>query len=299
MGMGRDLAEAHPEVAELWIAAEEIVQTPLRRICWEGPEQELTATQNAQPAILLHSFAVWSLVGPQLDGPVVVAAGHSLGEFTAHLLAGTFSFEDALRLVRARGELMASSGESRSGTMAAVLGLQSEAVARICASVEDGVVVLANLNAPGQIVISGDVVAVQEAAIGAEAEGARRVVVLPVSGAFHSPLMESAAAGLREALERVAWADPFFPVVANATASPVTDAASARRTLLAQLTSAVRWEEGVSAMRETEPERWLEIGPGRVLGGLLRRIDRSLTVSSVGDAESVDEFTRLEAKGSA
>ncbi len=292
VGMGRDLADEFPSVRELYGEADEILGTGLSRISWEGPEERLTATENAQPAILLHSFAVWSLVRDSLASAVVVAAGHSLGEFTAHLLAGTFGFSDALRLVRRRGELMAASGAARPGTMAAVLGLEIDAVRAICSAVGDGVVVAANLNAPGQVVISGDVSAVERASTDALAAGARRVLPLNVSGAFHSPLMEVAAAGLEDALERVQVHDPAFPIVANATAEPVTRAALARSTLIAQLTSPVRWVECVERMREEDPAEWLELGPGSVLGGLARRIDKTLAVQSIGDAVGV--VARLE-----
>ncbi len=291
VGMGRDLADAYPRVREIYEQADEILQTPLSRLSWEGPAEELTATENAQPAILLHSFAAWQLVRSQIEDQVVVAAGHSLGEFTAHLLAGTMELPDALRLVRRRGQLMARSGSERPGTMSAIIGLEPAAVLEICERADSGVVVPANFNAPGQIVISGDVPAVEQAGQIAAAEGAKRVIPLTVSGAFHSPLMEVAAAGLREALDDVSMGEPLFPVVANATAQEVSSPEAARQTLLAQLTSPVRWVDGVRTMCTREPERWLEIGPGRVLSGLLRRIDRSQKAASVGDMDGVEAIT--------
>jgi [acyl-carrier-protein] S-malonyltransferase len=287
--MGRELAEAFPEVRRLYERADEALDAPLTKLCWQGPEAELTATQNAQPAILLHSFAVWRIIEANVPG-VVVAAGHSLGEFTAHLVAGTFSFEDALRTVRRRGELMAASGEARPGTMTAVLGLDEEALAAICAGVDEGTVVAANINAPGQIVISGDTVAVEIAADRAARAGARRVVPLNVSGAFHSPLMQGAADGLGAALATAELSPPRFPVVSNATTEEVRDVVRARVTLIDQLTSPVRWVGVLDRMRGLAPDQWLELGPGDVLSGLLRRADRSLRARCIGDPEGIDSF---------
>lgn len=289
VGMGKELAAAFGPVRELYERADDALGTRLSRLCWEGPEAELTATQNAQPAILLHSYAVWTLIGPEI-GTVAVAAGHSLGEFTAHLIAGTFGFEDALRVVRRRGELMAASGAERPGTMAAVLGLDEDLLSSICSRVTEGTVVPANLNAPGQVVISGDVAAVEAAVTRATEAGARRVVPLNVSGAFHSPLMEVAAVGLETALDGVGLSTPAFPVIANATAAAVETAEAARETLLAQLTSPVRWTEGLARMRELAPDAWLELGPGTVLAGLLKRFDRELRAESIGEPGQVDAF---------
>lgn len=285
VGMGRDLAERWPEARELFERADRILDVDLTRLCWEGPEEELTRTQNAQPAILLHSYAAWRLLPDRLREGVAVAAGHSLGEFTAYLCAGALSFEDALRLVRRRGELMARSDE---GTMAAVIGMDDDRVRELCAE-DEGTVVAANFNSPGQVVISGAEDAVQRVGDRAEEaeDGARRVLPLQVSGAFHSPLMEVAREGLAEALGAVDFGDPDFPVVANASAEPVTSGEEARRLLVDQLTSPVRWTESVLAMRDHAPEQWLEVGPGNVLTGLLRRIDRSQEGRAVGDAEAI------------
>lgn len=284
VGMGRSLAERRPAVGELWRRAEEVLGVPLRRICWEGPDEELTRTENAQPAILLHSYSVWRSLPETLRSSGAVAAGHSLGEFSAYLVAGALEFEDALRLVRRRGELMA---RSREGTMAAVLGLGGDRVSEVCADVE-GVVVPANFNAPAQVVISGEAEAVQRAGEEASRAGARRVIELDVSGAFHSPLMEVAREGLAEALQEVTFRDPDFPVVANVDGELVRDASGARQRLIRQLTSPVRWVDVIERMRSLEPDRWLELGPGRVLAGLARRIDRSLEVVSVGSDEDLE-----------
>ena len=287
VGMGWDLAQAYPEVRALYERADEILGVPLSDICWDGPEERLRRTENAQPAILIHSYAVWSVLPAEVRGTVVVAAGHSLGEFSAYLAARALEFEDALRVVRRRGELMAGSGDERPGGMAAIMGLEAEAVEELCATVEEGTVVSANFNAPGQIVISGDSAAVERAQELA-AEAGSRVIPLNVSGAFHSPLMDVARDGLRETLDGVEIRDPDFPVVANAAARPVTDADTAREYLVAQLTSPVRWVDGIRAMMEFQPDRWLEVGPGRVLAGLLRRIDRTQTAQAVGDPAAVE-----------
>lgn len=282
-GMGAALTDAFPTAAEVFERADEVLGVPLTKLCREGPEEELTRTENAQPAILTHSYAVWSVLPETVRSSAVAAAGHSLGEFTAYLVAGAIDFPDALRLVRRRGELMA---RSREGAMAAVLGLDDDAVEGVCSAIE-GVVVAANYNAPGQVVVSGEVAAIETAAELAGDAGARRVVRLDVSGAFHSPLMEVAREGLAEALETVELRDPDFPVVANATAEPVTGADRARELLVRQLTSPVRWAESVKRLREFGAGRWLELGPGRVLRGLVRRIDRSLNVESIGDPDAV------------
>jgi [acyl-carrier-protein] S-malonyltransferase len=292
VGMGKDLAESDPRAAAAYERANDALGVDLAAICWEGPEEELTRTENAQPAILLHSYAAWVCLPSDVRDRVTVAAGHSLGEFSAYLTAGALGFEDALRLVRRRGELMGRAGTIRPGTMAAIIGLDPEAVDDVCGEIRSGTVVPANYNAPGQIVISGDVEAVGEARERALEAGAKRALPLNVSGAFHSPLMVDAREGLALALEGVRIEEPAFPVVANAAAVPVTEAARARELLVEQLTSPVRWVECVEAMGRTGPDRWLELGPGKVLTGLMRRIDRGAKVRAVGAPE---DFGALKA----
>lgn len=291
VGMGADLVDAYAEAAELYAEAGEVLDVDLAGLSREGPAEELTRTENAQPAILTHSYVVWRLLPAKTRSSVVVAAGHSLGEFTAYLCAGALDFADALRIVRRRGELMA---RARNGTMAAVLGLDDAAVREACAAVGEGVVVAANFNAPGQVVISGDETGVAAASERAREAGARRVLPLEVSGAFHSPLMEIAREGLAEALAAATFRDPDFPVVANAAARPVRRGTDARELLLEQLTSPVRWVESVEVMREAGARRWLEIGPGTVLTGLLRRIDRTLEGRAVGSAQEVGAWREGE-----
>lgn len=296
VGMGRDLAETFPEARAAFEEADDALGIALSRVCWEGPEDELTLTVNAQPAILAHSAAVWRVLARRRPA-AAIAAGHSLGEFSAYHAAGALSFADAVRTVRRRGELMLRSGTARPGTMAAILGLDDAAAEQVCAEASaggEGVVVPANYNAPGQIVVSGDVEAVRRVEDLAKAAGAKRVIALNVSGAFHSPLMEVAEPGLREQLESVELADPSFPVVSNVTAEPVTARSSARDLLVRQLTSPVRWVASEQAMLRTGVTEMLEIGPGSVLAGLLRRVDRAVSVRSLGTVADVESYLREE-----
>jgi len=289
VGMGRDLAERFPLARATFEEADATLGLGLSALMWQGPEAELTATRHAQPAILTHSVAVLRLVQHHL-GDVSFAAGHSLGEFSAYVAAGSLAFDDALRTVRRRGELMFESGQQRPGTMAALLGLDDAEVERVCreATGPDGVVVPANYNSPAQVVISGDVAAVQRALELARAAGAKRALPLNVSGAFHSPLMETAQAGLAEQLEGVVVQPPAFPVVSNVTAEPVREPAEARRLLVRQLTSPVRWTESMRRLVAAGVDHFLELGPGGVLTGLLRRVARDVPAQTIGTAAEVE-----------
>jgi [acyl-carrier-protein] S-malonyltransferase len=291
VGMGRDLVAASAPARATFEEADDALGFALSRVCFDGPESELTATATAQPAILTHSVAVLRAIGERM-GPVAMAAGHSLGEFSAWVAAGSFAFVEALRVVRLRGELMQRGGEARPGTMAALLGLEDAAVDALCRSVSrDGsVCVPANYNAPGQVVVSGDVDAVERALAGARAAGAKRALRLNVSGAFHSPLMAVALDGLRARLASAALAEPAFPVVSNVTAEPVRSAERARALLVEQLVSPVRWTACIAAMRAAGVDRFVELGPGSVLTGLLRRIDRAAAAAAVGTAEQVEAW---------
>jgi [acyl-carrier-protein] S-malonyltransferase len=293
VGMGKDLAERFPAARDVFAQADEALGVGLSRVMWEGPEGELTLTHNAQPAILVHSLAVYAVVGDRTTP--VAAAGHSLGEYAAYAAVGALSLPDAVRLVRRRGELMLEAGTRRPGTMAAVLGLDGGRVAEICAAASgaEGVVVAANLNAPDQTVISGDPAAVERAGAALKEAGAKRVLPLKVSGAFHSPLMAPAQAGLATALAGVAFADPAAPVVANASAEPVRDAPTARRLLVEQLTAPVRWVESMRRLAELAGGvAFLEIGPGGVLSGLLKRIVPGAAAASLGTADECEAFLR-------
>jgi [acyl-carrier-protein] S-malonyltransferase len=291
--MAKDLTERFPAARHAIDAIDQTLGFPLSKLMFDGPEDQLTATENAQPAILAHSAAVFAVVGARVDG-AAAAAGHSLGEYSAYVTAGSLEASDAAALVRRRGELMQQAGTERPGTMAAVLGLPTADVEAACreASIGGAVVVPANLNAPDQTVISGDPEAVAKAGAACKARGAKRVIPLKVSGAFHSSLMAPAANHLRLVLERAPFQDPAFPVVANATAEPVRDAARARRLLADQLTAPVRWVACMQRAAELggPDARFVEIGPGNVLAGLLRRIAPAATVTSLGTADEVTKF---------
>ncbi|HEV2291201.1 MAG TPA: ACP S-malonyltransferase [Gemmatimonadales bacterium] len=292
VGMGKDLAERFPAARDTFRAIDEALGVALSRIMWEGPEEELTRTHNAQPAILAHTAAVFAVVQPRL-GTVQVALGHSLGEYSAYVTAGALTPEAAAKLVRRRGELMFEAGTRRAGTMAAVLGLDAEQVAAACAEASTAaeVAVAANLNEPAQTVISGDPGAVARAGEGCKARGAKRVIGLKVSGAFHSPLMAPAVPGLREALAAAGFRDPRFPVVANASAGPVTSAADAVRLLAEQLTAPVRWVEcQQQAARSAPGAAYVELGPGTVLSGLLKKIIPGAVSTPLGSADEVEKF---------
>lgn len=292
VGMGRALAEAYPEARATFEEADDVLGFALSDLCREGPEEALTATENAQPALLTHATAAARVLAARGIEPDV-AAGHSLGEFGAHVAAESLSFADALRLVRARGEAMAEAGRERPGTMAAVLGMEPADVEALCDEVrgEGEVLQPANFNAPGQIVISGSVDAVRRAVEAAKDHGARRAMELQVSGAFHSPLMAPAADRLAGALEAVEISEARIPIVANVDARAVTAPDAIADRLLRQLTAPVRWVECVATLKELGATVFLEPGPGGVLTGLLRRIDRDLEGRAVGEPDEVREAT--------
>ncbi len=297
VGMGRALAEAHPAAREAFETADRVLDIRLSTLCWNGPEDELRKTVHTQPALLAHSVAAWRLADAAGLKPAWVA-GHSLGEYSACVAAGALDYEDALRLVHRRGALMYQAGLDRPGTMAAILGLAPDQVEAACAEAASaGIVRAANLNAPGQVVISGEIPAVELACERAKAKGAKRAIRLEVSGAFHSPLMASAAAGLAEALDAVTLRDARCPVVTNVAARPVTAASEIRESLKAQLLGAVRWEDSMRRMRTDGAEGFVELGSGKVLRGLLRSIDPSAPSWNVEDPESLQ--TTLAALGAA
>lgn len=291
--MGRDLFETHPEARALFLQADEILGIDLSRICFEGPEEELRQTRNTQPAIFLHSMAVLEVLRRRHTVEFSGAAGHSLGEYSAYVASGALSFEDGLRIVRRRGELMFAAGQERPGTMAAILGLDADTIAPLLRDVP-GIVVPANINSPGQIVISGEIAAVAEGMERCKAAGAKRVVPLEVSGAFHSPLMDPAVPGLREVLSKTDIGPARVDVYANASAAPVTEPEAIRESLVRQLLSPVRWEETIRAMRAAGYERFIEVGPGKILSGLVRSCDRSAATAAVG---GVGDLAALEGGG--
>jgi [acyl-carrier-protein] S-malonyltransferase len=292
VGMGKDLADRFPAARDTFAAIDDALGTYLSRLMWEGPEDKLTQTHNTQPAILAHSVAVLAVVGEKLRSPAA-ATGHSLGEYSAHVAAGTLSAVDAARLVRRRGELMYAAGEERPGAMAAVLGLATDEVKNACdeSSGPDGIAVPANINAPDQTVISGDPAGVSRAGERCKARGAKRVIPLKVSGAFHSPLMASAVDGLLEALTQASFEDPAFPVIANASGEAVRTGVDAKRLLADQLTSPVRWVACMRTASELAPDAtFIELGPGNVLTGLLKRILPKAKSITLGTADEVERF---------
>lgn len=288
VGMGKDLAGEFAEARELFQKADAILGVPLSRICFDGPEEELKQTKNTQPAIFLHSLAAWTLVK---KNDAAMVAGHSLGEYSALVAAGALSFEVGLKLVRLRGELMQRAGTENPGTMAAVIGLDPQAVMEICAAASsEGIVQPANFNSPGQIVISGSVTGVRKAMDLATRRGAKLVKELVVSGAFHSPLMQSARTGLEQALQTAVVKDAAVPVYANVTTKPVQSVGEIRSLLVEQLTSPVRWEESVVAMAAAGASTFVEIGPGKVLQGLAKRCAASIETRGVDNAADVRAF---------
>ena len=278
VGMGKDLCARSPAAAAVFAQADQVLGFPLSRLCFEGPPEALNDTANTQPAILTASVAALRALEEHLGQPTFVA-GHSLGEFGALVAAGTLTFEEALLLVRKRGQLMKRAGERTPGGMAAVIGLEAIQVDECCARAREtngGYVGIANDNCPGQIVISGDEQTLQAGIEAMEAAGARKVVRLAVSIAAHSPLMAEAAAAFRWALEKITIRPPKVPFVANATAGPLTDPEQIRGALWRQLTSPVYWTDSVHWIIRQGVTHFVEVGPGEVLSGLLRRIDQGV-----------------------
>jgi len=287
VGMGRDLCDASSVARTVFAQADSILGVILSRLCFDGPPELLNDTLNTQPAILATSVATLRVLEEHgMDGPAYVA-GHSMGEFSALVAAGALSFEDGLHLVRERGRLMKQAGERNPGGMTAVLGLEREQLEAICAAVREQsgeYVGIANDNCPGQLVISGALVPLERAMKLAKERGARRVIRLAVSIAAHSPLMTEAAAEFRRLLDATPFLEPAVPIVANATAGPLTDPDDIRDALGRQLTSPVRWSESVRWMIGQGVTRFVEVGPKEVLTGLLRRIDRAVEGLSTAQA---------------
>jgi [acyl-carrier-protein] S-malonyltransferase len=279
VGMGKDLYERNAEARELFDQADRALGFSISKVCFDGPDEELKQTKNTQPAIFLHSIVLFHLLK---NKKFEMAAGHSLGEYTALVAAGALSFEDGLKLVRCRGELMQQAGSEHSGTMAAIVGLDSATVNELCVVASSaGIIQAANFNSPGQIVVSGSSEGVRKAMDLAKERGAKIVKELPVSGAFHSPLMESARAGLAAALDKVEIRDAAIPVYANVTARPMCAAEDIRTLLIQQLTNPVRWEESVRSMVADGASAFVEIGPGKVLQGLVKRISSAVITSGM------------------
>ncbi len=338
VGMGRAFFESFPAARAVFEEADEALGFALSKLIFDGPEDDLKLTEHTQPAILTVSIAIWRVLAPELAArnlSVYFAAGHSLGEYSAHVAAETFSFADAVCAVRMRGRLMQSAVPVGQGAMAAILGLSYDDVNDLCARVSDeltapppedpsnpseqtaaardalsdpfnpastlaeaasrvsAVVSPANINAPEQIVISGETAAVARAAALCKEAGAKRTVNLPVSAPFHCALMQPAQEGLTTQLESVSFADPLFPVVCNVDARPVRRGPDARDTLIRQVTGAVRWVECIQQLQTSGATHFLEVGPGRVLAGLNRQIDRALVTASIEDPASLEKALAL------
>ncbi len=302
VGMGRDLAASSPAAAAVWVAADEALGESISELAWVGPADKLDLTQNAQPAILAASIAIleamrerWTAAGVEAPTPVF-AAGHSMGQYSALVAAGALSLQDGIRLVRRRGELMQTSGQGRDGAMAALIGLDDARLPElIAAAAAHGTFVVANRNAPGQVVVSGE-----RAAIGAGAEiartlGAKRAIVLPVSVAAHSPLMTEAADAMRESLAEVDVHDPSTTLLTNADARPITTAEAARTELVEHLTAGVDWIQAVESMVAAGVTTFVEVGPGKVLTGLIKRIAPEAELVSADDSATHDRLLDLAA----
>ncbi len=284
--MGYELYERFPRARDVFAQADDILGILLSELCFEGPSEALDDTVNTQPAILAASVAALRVITQHDTHAPAYVAGHSMGEFSALVAAGALPLEDALRLVRRRGQLMKQAGEQNPGGMAAVLGLERKPLEEACAAARQETgehVAVANDNCPGQLVISGARVPLERASELAAARGAKRIVRLPVSIAAHSPLMREAAEAFKEELRTARFEEPHIPIVANATARPVTDLAAVRAVLAQQLTSPVSWTESVQWMVTQGVDRFVEVGPKNVLIGLLRRIDRSVQGLSTAD----------------
>jgi [acyl-carrier-protein] S-malonyltransferase len=301
VGMGRALAERFLICRETFEEADSALDEPLSRLCFEGPEDRLLLTENTQPAVLAVSVAASRLV--QSSGVrASFAAGHSLGEYSAHVVAGTLSFADALRTVRRRGQFMQEAVPVGEGAMSALLGLGADAAADACAETQaelpGRIVAPANLNAPGQIVIAGHADAVARAGELARARGAKRVIPLSVSAPFHSPLMKPAEVRLTPVLRGLALKDPQIPVVANVDAQPKRTAAESVEALIQQVSAPVRWEDVVKRLMAEGVRTFVELGPGTVLAGLIKKIDRSVTVVSVDVPEDLEGLAQAGVAGS-
>ncbi len=287
-GMGRDIFDNFPTGRSMMERANELLGYSITDIMFSGSEEELRQTKFTQPAIFLHSIAAATLAGGNY---VTMTAGHSLGEYTALCFAGSISFDDALRIVAKRGELMQNAGQQKPGTMAAIIGMPDSALAGLLEEAgTEGVVQAANFNSPGQIVLSGDVAAVKKAVALAPSKGARMAKELVVSGAFHSPLMKPAETELAAALDGIEIKNAGIPVCMNAVARPISDAAEIHHNLILQLTSSVLWSQSIEAMVQGGVREFIEVGPQKVLQGLIKRIDKSVVTRGIDTAADIQSL---------
>lgn len=288
VGMGKSLVERFPEAKEVFQEADDAINFSLSKICFDGPEEILKQTSNTQPAIFVHSIAIWKILNPS-NG--IMFAGHSLGEYSALVASGAIKFSDAIKIVRLRGNLMLRAGIEQPGTMAAIVGLENNIVDEICTQISKSETVQsANFNSPGQVVISGSKNGVSLAMTALKLRGAKLVKELVVSGAFHSPLMVSAKSELDEALQDLKINEIINPVYANVTAKPVLNPNEIKKLLSEQLTSPVKWSESILNMVNDGAENFIEIGPGKVLQGLVKRISPTVTISGINTSEDLEKF---------
>ena len=295
VGMGLDLFESYSEIKELYLQANEILGYGISEVSFYGPEEKLKQTYITQPAILLHSVAAAKLAAKHAPGKQCsYTAGHSLGEFSALIYAGSLSFENGLKLVKLRGELMQRAGEMNKGTMAAIIGIDPKTIEEVCLEASaEGIVQPANFNSPGQVVISGSVEGVRRAMVIAKERGAKLAKELVVHGAFHSPLMESAREDFKAALENTDFSKVNIPLYTNVNALPVTGNTpieQIKESLYNQLTSPVRWEESIRNMINDGAAEFIEFGPGKVLQGLIKRIDGSVSIKGIDKAEDINNL---------
>ncbi len=289
VGMGKDLCEAFPAARQRFALADDLLGEPLSQICFEGPEETLKQTMYTQPALFVHSVAVCDILAERGLHPAMTA-GHSLGEYSALYGAGAVDFETALIVVKIRGLGMQQAGASNPGTMAAIMGLEEAQIRQVCAEASTvGIVQPANFNSPGQVVISGSVTGVRKAMDLAKAAGAKLVKELVVSGAFHSPLMETARTSLFTALDQLNIRTPHCPVIANVTAQPTTDPTVIRQLLKDQLLSPVLWAQSLQAMLSAGVSAFVEVGPGQVLSGLLKRVDKNAAAFTTGTVADLNK----------
>lgn len=289
IGMGKEFYDTYPEVQELFHKGNELLNKDITKLMFEGPKETLTETENAQPSLLLSSIAVHQLLIKEEIEPVMTV-GHSLGEYSALVAAGAISFDNALPLVATRGKLMENAFPKGKGTMAAVLGLNEQEIAKAIQSITDEVVDIANLNCPGQIVISGSKEGIEEASKLLKENGAKRVLPLNVSGPFHSRLMKSANEEFSNYLNQIEFNDSKIPVYANVSAKPVSEKNEIKDLLIKQLYSPVRFEESIRNMMEEGIDAFVEVGNGKVLSGLLKKIDRKIPTFSIQDIDSMNKF---------
>ncbi len=291
VGMGKDLAEKFPSAKKWFDRANAALGYDLAKVCFEGPEAELTKTENAQPGIFLVSWVVFQLLKEKIPNLKFDAtAGLSLGEFTALTAAGAMNFEDGLRVVRQRGKFMQEACDATRGGMAAIIGLDETPTREVCA---EAIVVLANLNCPGQLVISGEVEKIAKAVELAKVKGAKRAIPLPVAGAYHSPLMASAQSKLQSELVKIKISAPTVPVISNVTAQPHSSPTEISARLVEQVTSSVLWENSMRYLLSQGFTRFIELGPGTALSGFMKRIDKTATMLNVADAANLEAAVKV------